>query len=730
MAKTNDMNTFCDYETAVNKADAYDGIGFCVGNGISAMDLDNCINDDGTLLPFAQDIVDIMKGSYIEKSPSSKGLRIIIRTDDFKYDKIKYLINNQKLGLEVYVSGATNRFVTVTGNAYRDGVISNMTDKLQIVLDKYMLRPNITKPAATQSSQSFLTDETLFKKACTASNGKAFIALWKGDTSKYGSHSEADLALCNMLAFWCGRDIEQMDRMFRRSGLMRDKWDRKQSGTTYGGITLSKAAGNAYETYKPGNNKKTNKNIINSKTGIKTLDSITPNNNKRYAWSDIGNGNLFGDWYKDIARYVPERKKWFVFDGKAWRSDTGNIKVMSLCKCLANELMIYALSIKDEKARNTYIEFVRRWQSRRSRETILKDAQDVHAVSMTIFDNKPYLLNCINGTLNLHEGKFYKHSPNDMLTKVANVKYNPQASCDRWIKFVDEVMSDDMEKAVFLQKALGYALTGDTRYEALFILYGATTRNGKGTCMETFLKITGDYGKVARPETIGMKLNNSSTGPTEDIARLAGARFVNISEPDKKLKLSAALVKTLTGNDTVNARFLHENSFDFRPQFKIFINTNYLPQVTDITLFNSGRVNIIPFNRHFKSQEQDKGLKNEFAKSENLSGILNWCIEGYKKLQMDGFEIPRSVIIATQSYQHDSDKIGLFIEECLIKDNTREVRSSYVYKAYSNWCEDNGFGTENMRNFKASLESIVEFKRKRPNVGGEKTTMIIGYTLT
>lgn len=384
---------------------------------------------------------------------------------------------------------------------------------------------------------------------------------------------------------------------------------------------------------------------------------------------------------------------------------------------LANELMLYALSIKDEKTRTLYIEFVKRWQSRKNRETILKDAKDVYPVSMSCFDNKPELFNCLNGTLNLKRGKFYKHNPKDMLTKVASVNYDPKAECVRWSKFIEEVMSGDMEKADFLQKALGYALTGDTRYEALFILYGATTRNGKGTCMETFLKITGDYGKASNPETIGMKINSNSNSPSEDIARLAGARFVNIAEPDKKLTLSAALIKTLTGNDTVNARFLHENSFDFRPQFKIFVNTNYLPQVTDLTLFSSGRIKIIPFERHFEEHEQDKGLKKEFEKSDNLSGILNWCIKGYRKLQEKGFDMPESVKIATQSYHHDSDKMGLFIEERLIRDLASEVRTSKVYQEYTEWCTKNGFYPENMRNFKVALGTVVRIVRKRPRGG-------------
>ncbi|MEG3072109.1 MAG: phage/plasmid primase, P4 family [Candidatus Syntrophopropionicum ammoniitolerans] len=430
-----------------------------------------------------------------------------------------------------------------------------------------------------------------------------------------------------------------------------------------------------------------------------------------------------------MARFVPERKKWFVYDGRVWASDTGNLKVMNLCKSLANQIMYYALSITDENLRKSYIKSAGKWQERRTREIILRDAQDVYPLSMSEFDKDVYLLNCLNGTLNLKDGNFYPHKASDYITKIAGVNYDPNAVCNRWIDFVDEVMCGDKEKAEFFQKSLGYALTGDTCYESMFILFGSTTRNGKGTSMETFLNICGDYGRTSRPETIGMKINSSGSAPSEDVARLAGARFVNISEPDRKLVLSAALLKSLTGNDTINARFLHENSFDFRPQFKIFINTNHLPMVTDLTLITSGRVKIIPFERHFEEWEQDKNLKKLFSEEENLSGILNWVIEGYRKIQTDGFKVPATVRQATLDYHKENDKIGLFVEERLTKDANAEERTSALYFAYQNWCRNNGYYTENARNFKSSLASIGRIARKRPKAGGGMTTLLIGYKL-
>ncbi len=727
-AKANKENTFTDFKKALDVVDKFDGLGIGIFNKISAIDIDDCIDGNGKCSDMARDIMNIFKDSYIEKSPSGKGIRIIFLVNNFSYCKNSYYINNQKLGLEVYVAGNTNKYVTITGHVINQGKILQANNKLQVLLDKYMQRPKMNTSIANKESSSYLTDKSVIEKASASATGGKFKALWKGDISNYPSQSEADLALCSILAFWCGRDINQMDRLFQQSGLMRDKWHRVQSGSTYGQITLEKAIAITKETYDPsGGRTSAGEDFMADK--LMDLGKMEPFKNPRYYNTDIGNSNLFADYYKSVARYVPERKKWFVYDGRVWRSDTGNLKVMKLCKNLANKLMYYALSIKDENLRKTYIKSAGKWQERRTREIILRDAGDVYPLSMSEFNKDIYLLNCLNGTLNLTDGNFYPHKASDYITKIAGVNYDPKAVCNRWIDFIDEVMCGDKEKAEFFQKSLGYALTGDTRYESMFILFGATTRNGKGTSMETFLNICGDYGRTSRPETIGMKINSSSSAPSEDVARLAGARFVNISEPDKRLVLSAALLKSLTGNDTINARFLHENSFDFRPQFKIFINTNHLPTVTDLTLLTSGRVKIIPFERHFEEWEQDKNLKNLFSKKENLSGILNWVIEGYRKLQTDGLKVPDSVKEATYDYHKENDKIGLFVEERLIKDANAEERTSALYFAYQSWCRDNGYYTENARNFKSSLASIGRIARKRPKAGGNMTTLLIGYKL-
>jgi len=726
-AKANpaDKSTFANYRLVTAKLNGYDGIGMGVFGEFCAVDIDHCVYGD-KVDEIAQDIISTMN-SYTETSPSGTGIRIIFKADGFYYDRGRYYINNQKKGLEVYVAGATKKFVTLTGNALNEMGVEERSAEIAQVLEKYMVRPQkIASTPEVKAPGSYLSDESVVSKAQHSKQGEKFQALWDGSTAGHNSASEADMALANILAFWCGGDLEQMDRLFRVSGLMRDKWDRPQSGSTYGKLTLEKAVLQAKEFYKPipKTCPKDDFDII-----AERLEELNPVCNNRYQWNDLGSGRLFADIYRDIARYVPERKGWYVYDGKRWVQDLESLLTMELCKDLADKLLTYTTTIKDERLRNDYLDYVKRWQKRNYRNTILGDAQSVYPIPMKRFDNDRYLFNCKNGTLDLRTMEFMEHKPDDLITKISMVDYQPSATCERFNTFVDEIMSGDTEKAKFLQKILGYSVSGETRFECMYILYGETARNGKGTIMESILRVMGDYGLSVRPETIALKNTVNSQGPSEDIARLAGVRFANISEPDRGLVLNSAQVKSMVGNDSLNARRLHENSFDFRPQFKLYINCNHLPLITDNTMFASDRVVVIPFDKHFDELERDTRLKNKFAEPEVQSAILNWLIEGYKLIQAEGLTKPSSVTNAICDYQQDSDKVSQFFDECVVEHKDYEQRTSNLYTAYRYWCNDNGFYAENNRNFLHELKRKYIVKRKRPNKGGEKTTLLIDYRL-
>ncbi len=720
-AKAGQPNTWATFEEAVQASASYDGIGFEFhNNGVVGVDLDRVIDPEtGIADPAALEAVERLN-SYTEYSPSGTGLHIYVRG--------KIPVNGRKGGArEMYQA---KRYFTVTGKPFGD--VRPLADRSKEIVELFAeWFPDKSAPMPQKSTSSApidLSDAELITKIKRSKNGALFSALWDDwETSGYKSHSEADIALCNILAFWTGNDADRMDRLFRSSSLMRQKWDRRQSGSTYGAITIQNAISSTQQTYDPQAlfKRKAAGITIGSASGPVKLADLHPEKNDRYGWSDIGNGNLFADWYKDIARYVPERKKWYVYTGKRWEPDTGNLHAMELCKKLADQLAIYALSLPEGALRDAYRKFVEKWQARKNRETILKDAASVRHVSLEVFDKEPYLFNCENGTLNLRTKDFHAHTPADMLSMISGVVYDPAAKSELWERVVNDCMQGDADKAVFLQKAMGYGLTGDTSEECFFLLYGATSRNGKGTVTDVYMKLQGDYGRTAKPDTIAQKQTANGSGPSDDIARLAGARVVNISEPDKKMVLSAALVKTLTGNDKITARFLHENSFEFYPQFKFFINTNYLPKVTDTTLFSSGRVKVIPFERHFSESEQDKGLKKELAKSQHLSGILNWCLEGLRLMQETGFAPPAAVLSATADYQRDSDKIARFIDDMMELNMNGEIRTEDAYHEYQSWCLRNGQAPDGMPTFKQSMgaysESIV-IKRTRPRGAGRNAS--------
>lgn len=458
------------------------------------------------------------------------------------------------------------------------------------------------------------------------------------------------------------------------------------------------------------------------------IKKFNPHSNPKYSTTDNGSGRLFSDIVRGQARYVASRKSWFIYDGARWTPDEGNMATMEMCKAIGDALTHYAFAIQDENERKQYLKYTLRWMTRNYRKTILDDAASVYNIGMGEFDADVNLLNCKNGTLDLKTMQFRSHNPDDKITKIADVVYDPNARCPRFEQFLIEVMSGDADKSAFLQKALGYALSGDSQYECMFILYGTTTRNGKSTLMESILRVFGDYGLTVAPETIAAKQRNSS-GPSEDLARLAGRRLANISEPSRGMRLNAAQVKSMTGNDSINARFLHCNSFDFRPQFKLYINTNYLPSVDDMSLFSSNRVRVIPFDRHFEPQEQDPNLKHLFAEEEAKSAILNWLIAGWQLLQKEGLDSPAAVVEATKEYSRDSNKIALFAEEKLIEDKTGEARTAAVYERYKEWCDVNGCMPENSTNFKKSLQAIGTVVRRRPRDGSEKTPLLLGYRL-
>lgn len=744
-ASANDTSTFRDFAAAMKSyaMGGYDGIGIRVSNGIGAIDIDHCIREDGSLNDVAASILGILPDAYFEKSPSGTGLRGFFKLDDaFAYDKTAYYINNRSLGLEVYLPGATNRFVTITGDVYRAGTVSDDMDAVRSLLDAFMKRKTKAENKYIEPC-SYLSDEQVIEHASNATNGEKFRDFMDGKWQEYfDNQSDADMSFVSMLTFWCGNVEEQIDRIFRSSGMMRPKWDRMTGDATYGQITIRNAVAGNSSIYMPiHDTAEDDFDVLDDEKHpdfkpdlsrlTLTLEQMQPHTNPRYGREEIGIGNAFADFFEPIARFNRNRGIWYVYDGEVWQADEGSLAVAELAKILADKLYTFALQIKDEDARTRYIKRVQKLQLRRNRKTMIEDAKSVHPVNHRVFDSNRYLFNCRNGTLDLKTMEFRAHAPEDFITKISPVNYAPDAACPRWEQFIEEVMSGQAAVARYFQKAVGYALTGDTSLECMFIMYGPTTRNGKTTAIETILHVLGEYGISSKPDLLAANYfrGPSNGAPSEDVARLNGARFVGISEMEQKLTMNASLAKQLTGNKTITARFLHENSFEFEMQAKIFVDTNHLPNVTDQTLFQSGRLKIIPFNRHFSEEEQDKGLKSALMEEDNLSGILNWIVEGYRMYRAEKLDEPKEVKEATDQYQKDSDRIAQFIEQCLQPETGSELQSKAVYKRYKDWCLENGYKYEGAQSFYRRLGLVYTIIKRRPwnqqTTGKSNATLLV-----
>ena len=443
-----------------------------------------------------------------------------------------------------------------------------------------------------------------------------------------------------------------------------------------------------------------------------------------YPHNDIGIASLFYDLHSAALCYVVESKTWYIYTGKKWKKDEGGLWVMERCKDFVQALAKYAMSLDDgSEESKAYMKYTTGFHSRRRREGLLSDARSIAPKSLASFDRDKMLLNCQNGTLNLNCFGLQPHNAEDYITKIARVSYDHEASCPRWEKFVDEVMKGDTDTAVFLQKALGYSLTGDTSEECFFILYGNTTRNGKSTLSETVAYILGDYARTIQPQTLSRRSTDGAAA-SPDIARLKGARLVNMPEPEKGLELNIALVKQLTGGDTFTGRFLNENPVEFRPECKFFINTNHLPRTSDDTVFSSGRVKLIPFERHFTPEEQDTGLKRLFRKKENMSGILNWMMGGYRLMLETGIDVPARVAAAIAEYRQEADIVGTFLSEYTCEQDNGKLSTSELYSNYAVWAKQNGYKPLSSRSFVGELRRRVEVKHDR--VMGN---IIVGFAL-
>lgn len=464
---------------------------------------------------------------------------------------------------------------------------------------------------------------------------------------------------------------------------------------------------------------------------IPILKQLHPERTDTYSRGDRGMSKLFSDCIKGHFCFNVTAREWYRFDGRIWTPDTGGMYVASQAKDFAESLILYAFQMPDGAEKKDFIKFVGRYSDYGRRKVLVDDARSEAFISNEDLDKDGRLYNLQNGVLNLETLELLPHKPEYLLSKISNVFYNPDAQSPLFDNFLSEVMQRDSEKIYYLLKNFGLSLTDDTTQEQMIILYGPSTRNGKSTLLETLSYMHGGSGGYALnmpPETLAQRKNKDSRSASGDIARLDGCRFLVTSEPPKRMLFDAALLKTLLGRDTITARQLYEREFQFVPKFKLFMNTNFLPLIQDDSLFTSGRIKVVEFNRHFSPQEQDRTLKNKLRSQENISGIFNMCLAGLKMYREDGLEPPKTVVQAVESYRSANDKLANFLSECL-EQTGRNSGAGTVYQVYRQWCIDNGYGVDSKGSFFGELKNKGLFMQQGTVSGKTVRNVIAGYEL-
>jgi putative DNA primase/helicase len=456
------------------------------------------------------------------------------------------------------------------------------------------------------------------------------------------------------------------------------------------------------------------------------------NPNVNYLRTDVGNANRFKDMFTGKVLYCVPWKSWVSWGGMHWGKDK-RLSIQELAKQSVEEIFKEGLKKKEAGLKEESKEHLAWYYTSQKSErlgALIKQARSAMAILPEDFDNDPWAFNVVNGTIDLKTGELKEHDPDDNLTKLAPVKYDPNAKCPLFMKFLNDIFLGRKELIEFVQKFFGYSLTGDVR-ERIFMIFQGDGNNGKSTLIGLIQDVMGDYTTTINPEVLMERKNASSGNATPEIAKMRGSRLVCAQENEEHKRLGAALVKRLTGGekDTITARFLHSDEFEFRPTFKLVLGTNFLPRISANDKAAWNRIRRVPFDVTVKTDDNPKGTipedksLPEKLKGE-LSGILAWCVRGCLLWQQEGLRQPECVSAATSSYRESEDIIGRFLNECAIIKEGEETSRSLFYKSYASWCDANNHKPLASTRFIDTLtKKGYEWKRKSQNY------MWLGLTL-
>lgn len=415
--------------------------------------------------------------------------------------------------------------------------------------------------------------------------------------------------------------------------------------------------------------------------------------------TDLWNARFLVHLFRDRVRYCERMGGWFHYSGKRWaRAENGEVE--RFAKETVRHLYTIAAAESDETRRRELAKHATRSEAAGKIMAMLELAKSEEevAISPEGFDADPWLFNTETGTVNLRTGEEREHRAEDHITNLASAPFDLDATCPTYERFLSESTGGDETLISFLRRARGYSLTGITREQALFFKFGPEA-SGKSTDERIVQAIMGSYARTAEIATF---LTSRRDAVRNDLAGLAGARMVSATEPDEGQTFDETLVKQLTGEDRIKARFLFRENFEFSPTFKIWLCGNHRPHVRSTGGATWRRVHVLPFNRTVPEEKRDGRLFKKLMAER--AGILAWMIRGCVEWQRDGLHAPDAVRTATAEYRQAEDILAPFIEECCVVGGAVRATAKSLFAAYRKWCEEAGERVMSQKRFGMRLD--------------------------
>ena len=677
VSKPGTWPTFEQCEAAYAKGSSL-GVGVLLdGSGIVCVDIDNARVAFAELPSLAGLVISAVKaGAYCEVSQSGEGLHLFVRAKLPAAGLRKSFTAKAgaTYGVEAY---AADRFICTTGHGQGDVIAAQeFVDALVAVLGRQAgqaTTPNL-QPLRETTPAPVVSPEVIERVALAVQHKRP--ALWAGQWSDkasdlsaaepFPSQSEADLSLARTIvrvARAGGVTLEMLpataDAVFRRSGLMREKWERED----YRARTLAAACADV----EPGN-------------------TTTP---AAHSTNDVRNGEEFASMWRGVLAYVPEHGQWLERSEDVWKP-VGPERILQACKAVTTAIAgegARLMATDADKARKLLAHAMKSQTLARLEAMARMGASEPGvAISAATLDADPYLLGVRNGVVDLRTGQLVTPPPGAIVTRQCNAAVVPGAQCAVWHKFLAEVFEGDAETVETVQRALGYTLLGCKGEEVLFVCVGRGA-NGKSVFSNVAMAIMGGYGKTA-PGSLLTTRRADDTSARNDMAMLAGARMVSINELQSGDRLDERVVKQLAGREPIAARHLYHEFFEFTPQFAPWLRTNHRPIITGDDDGIWRRIVMLEFTRQFAEDERDPHLESRLL--EERDGILAWMIEGARKYLCDGLRLSPAIRRASAAYRRDSDLLGEFLEEHYKADAQAREERGKVWEAWRQWCMQNG----------------------------------------